>query len=423
MVDKQISVFKAFILQASSSAFIKLLAVFLIPVTIRYLPPEAFGLFALFNSFIALLALLIAGGLRQVFWVDFFAHPPAARREWVNDSLFIYTIVTAPLLLVLYVAAPCINEYLFMGKATNAMIGVTLINCFSLFYVELLYQMLVYQQQLLHNFYSQLLNAVIMIGSSLLFLVHGYGVLGLLAAQMLGNIAVCGYGLYRYIEKKMGAHISLVRATQRARRFLQEGYAATPSIIGMWLLGSLSRLTIAYYSLEAAGTYALVEMIATVFQLLIIRPLQVVYVPALLQKFFARDADIRAIDARNKQIMWYTMGSLLLASYCCYFLGKSVAVWILPPSYAPAIPLSMYMAFSQVIAVGSVFAVVYIQYCKVTFFITTALAVVAVLNVALTMLWLPLYGLVGALYALIVSSAVYFGAALLYDAYLMRNKA
>jgi len=421
MVNKLSKLAYNFLLQAASSALIKILTLLLIPVSIRFLKPEDFGLFSLFNSFIAILSLIIAGGLRQVFWVDFFKQPIAERRHQVNDSIIIYLFATVPLLAILYKFSPAINNILFMAQATSGMIIVTLLSCFLIFFVELIYQFCIHQQRIAQSLFCQLLNASVMMMSSLFLLWYGYAVFGLLLAQLLGNAAVCCYGFYLYVQKNMRASLSVRRASTIARRYLYEGYTATPALVCMWLLGSVSRLTIAYYSLATAGEYAMVEMIATIFQLLIIRPLQATYLPVLVEQFSAPAANVQQVDQHNKKIMWLVMVCLMVVSVVSYMMFRPLVYWLLPASYHAAVPLSLYMGAAQIIAVGTVFALGYIQFRKKSLWVTVALVVSSVLNFALTALLLPRYGLVGALGGLIVSSGAYFVGVLWYNQILHRK--
>lgn len=406
---------KNLLVQVSGSVCVKGMSLLLVPLSTRFLLPADFGLFSLFNSFITITSVLVAVGLRQVFWLEFCRKTPLDRRHMVNDIMLIYCCIAVPLLGLFFFQAEALNRYIFMGYGTTSMIAVSLMSCFFVFFVELLYQVLIYQQRVAWALFLQAASMATILMSAALLLSAGCGVLGLLLAQLMGSVVVCLYGVYAYMHRALHTNVSFERARASARVYLKEGLPFVPSLLSMWVISSSTRWILAYYSLAAVGIYSVVDMVATVFQLLFIRPLQQIYAPALFQEFVHAGPCIDLVDQHNKQLMWLTMGVLSVLTGIGYWLLKPFALWLLPPVYAPAIPLSLLMAAAQILLVGAAFAVCYIQFRKRMMYVSCMLVVSALINAGLAWLLVPSWQVTGALIAFLCSVAVYFGLVLWYN--------
>jgi O-antigen/teichoic acid export membrane protein len=406
---------KNLLLQASGSLCVKGISLLLVPISTRFLMPEDFGLYALYNSFISIVAVFIALGLRQVFWLEFCRKQPYERRHMLNDMIIIYCCVAAPLLGLFFFYRTFVNNILFMGYGTSLMLAISLLICFLIFFVELLYQVLIYQQRVGQSLFLQAVSVAVTVTTALIFLHAGFKVTGMLLAQLIGSVVVSCYGLYQYYTKDMAQTMSFERVCVTWKQYLKDGLPFVPSLLSMWIISSSTRWLLAYYSLAITGIYAVVEMVATVFQLLFIRPLQTVYAPALFQQFVDAGPCIALVDRHNKQLMWLTMAVLSLLTALGYWLLSPYVLRFLPPAYAAAVPLSLLMAAAQIILVGAAFSICYIQFRKKMLYLSGALLCTAFVNALLCWLLVPWLQAAGALIAFLCAVLVYFIFTLWYN--------
>lgn len=406
---------KNLLLQVSGSLCVKGMSLILLPLSTRFLMPADFGLFSLFNSFITIVSVLIALGLRQVFWLEFCRKTTQERHHMLNDIITLYCLIAVPLLGLFFFNAGTLNRYVFMGYGTRGMIAASLLCCFLIFFVELLYQVLIYQQRVSKSLLLQGLSMATTIACAVLLLYAGFGVLGMLLAQFAGSLVVCLYGLHAYYATRLHNTLSLERVRVTGKQYLKEGLPFVPSLLSMWVIGSSTRWIIAYYSLAAVGIYSVVDMVSTVFMLLFLRPLQQVYAPTLFQEFVQAGPCLVLVDRHNIQLMWFTMAMLSILTGIGYWLLSPYALWLLPAAYAPAVPLSLLMAAAQIILVGASFAVCYIQFRKRMAYVSGVLMLAAAVNALLSWLLVPSLHVTGALIAFLCSVLVYFILVLFYN--------
>lgn len=416
--------FKSFILSASGSLCVKGLALILTPITLHFLTPDEFGLFALCNSFITIMSLIFACGFRQIFWVEYSqAVEHEQRVQCITDVIAIYLLFSLPIVTFLYAHLTQLNRIVFVGQATTVILLLCLANCFFTFFAELVQQIVLYHQRSKLFLAINILSMGVTVIASILFLYGGYGVAGLLLAQIIGIACLCLGGLVIYLQQGMLRTWRWGRVKLLYKRYLFGGLAMMPSLLAMWIISLSTRWVLAYRgSLSQVGIFSVVEMVATVFQILILRPLNTVYAPEMVSKFVTQSEGLRALDTHNKKIMWRSMLALGVVSVLGYFIGKPLAYYILPVNYHAAIPYALMMAFTQILVVGTVFASCLMQYMHKTFFLSSALTFAILVNSALGWYLVPILGVHGAFIALLVASLIYFVVSWGYNRYLHSEK-
>lgn len=394
---------KQLALIAGGATISKLFSVLTVPMLLAYIEPRELGLFALFNSFITVVSVMMAAGLRQFFWIEFFHTDTHERTRMLHETIMAYLLVALPCMVVCVLLWPVWQRFLFMLRATPTMFLLALLNAFFIFFVELLYQVLVYQNRTQLTVYAQVVQSLVTAGATVLFVYQGYGVTGMLAAH------VCGYGViticagYYYIMR--GFFSQRVRVEKLAY-YMKQGVLFVPGLLSVWVGSAVNRWIVALYSFEALGIYALLEMIQTAVQLLLVRPLQMVYVPGLFKHFKEQPALL--VERHNSRRMWQLMGVCALVAACGYTLLRPVVYHVLPGAYHTAVPLVPLMVVAQLLTVGSVFTVAFIQFCKKSFFISCALGASALILGLCAWLLVPRYTTAGAVMALLLSSLFYF---------------
>lgn len=414
-------VVRNFFVYAFGGALGKAVSLALMPVSLYYLAPADFGLFALCNSFIMIVGIIVAFGLRQILWLEFYRKTSQERRAMVNDIIVLYLVLSLPILVLLGISTPWITPILFGAYPHIELIfGITVAHCFFLLFSELFTQVLISQKRTNDVFWITVGSSLVLVVISLGLLIAGVGVLGLLVGQLIAQVSICSVGAVYYHKRRMVQEIQFGRVKTLWKQYLFDGFPFIPSLISVWILNASNRWVLASFcSLTEVGIYATVEMVMTLFQLLLIRPFSQAYVPDFFERCAAQSEN--KIHAHHRRLLWLTLGGLSLLVTLGFFVLRPYVTVLLPVSYRMAVPYMLVMAYSQIVSLGVSFNSCYIQFCKKTYFISGALVATALLNLGFSIVGVQLCGLWGLMGALLCSSLFYFMLTYWYDNYLQRH--
>ena len=426
-------VVRNFLVYAFGGSLGKAVALALMPISWWYLTPADFGLFALCNSFIMIIGIVVAFGLRQILWLEFYHKTSQERRAMVNDIIVLYLALSLPVLGLLGISAPWITPWLFgVYPHIELIFWVTLVHCFFVLFAELFTQVLISQKRTHDMFWITVVSSVVLVIVSLALLTHGVGVLGLLVGQLMSQLFICVIGAWYYHKRRMIHEIEFKRVKILWKQYLFDGFPFIPSLISVWVLNASNRWVLASFcTLTDVGIYATVEMVVTVFQLLLVRPFSQAYVPDFFERCATEQCSTeqcaasagqsQQIHVQHRRLLWTVLGGLTVLVTVGFFALRSYALIILPLAYRAAVPYTLAMAYSQILYVGVAFNSCYIQFCKKTYFISGSLVVTALINLGLSIIGARACGLWGMMGALLFSSIFYFMLTYWYDRYLQRS--
>jgi len=403
------SIIKSFLAYSAGSLVVKTLLWIAVPIALYTVPPAVMGLWSLYNSFIALAAIVAALGLRQVFFIEYYHKNAQERRVMLNEIILLYCAYAVPLFSGLWYLRRMVNYYFFAGKASDILFFSCFFACFISFFTELLYQVLLYSRQ------TKLLIAV-QIGGAALTAVSSIAVLwysadtvvGLVISQIMGLLFVCACGAYLYYTKRVhyAAH-ALTRS--KVYTYIINGLPFVPSVISFWCLSSVNRWLLASYAtLADVGIYSCAEMVSMLFQMLILYPLSGAYLPLIMEQFAQHKNDHTRIDMQNKQYMLMGMSILLFVGTSLFFMGKPLLYMLIPATYSAVIPYLLLVGIGNIFLMGTYFVSCYIQYRKKSFFLAGSLIIAALINTALSSLLVPRYGVGGCIIASTIAYGAYF---------------
>lgn len=405
------SIVKNFILYGIGSALAKALLWIAAPIALYTLPPAIMGLWSLCNSFIALGAIFMALGLRQVFFIEYYHKTSHERRGMINEIIILYISYAIPFCVLLWHFRTLINAYFFAGAASAAIIFGCLFACFLSFFTELLYQVLLYSQNTWLLMGIQLGGASITALSSLWVLLYtNTGVLGLVIAQILGLLIVCLCGCVLYF-KKMVHTARPVLSAKKISRYIIQGIPFIPAVLSFWLLSSINRWLLATYAtLDDVATYACAEMVNMLFQMFILYPLTGAYLPHIFAQFAHAKTkeEYYRVDAKNKRYMWLSMGVLVGIGTLGFYSTRSLLYILVPVAYQSIIPYLLLVGIGNIFLMGTYFASAFIQYSKKTLFLAGSLVLTALCTVLLSSTLVRPYGVGGCIIAVVCAYGFYF---------------
>lgn len=412
------SIAKNFILYSVGTVLVKTLLWIAAPIALYTVSAETMGLWSLCNAFIAIGAVFMALGLRQVFFIEYFHKSPHERRIMINELLMLYTLYAIPIIAVSWLYRGGINTYFFAGAASDTLILLCLSACFLSFFTELLYQVLLYSRKMQVLLSVQICSACITaIGSLISIYWCKVVVLGLLVSQLSGLLFVVIIAFFLYIKKNtflFYAPLSLAKV----RFYFFQGLPFIPSVLSFWVLSSANRWLLATYAeLQEVGIYSAAEMVSMLFQMVVLYPLSGAYLPVIMEKFSQNKNEHFAIDMQNKKYMYSAMILLIIGGIALFFTIKSWLYRILPTSYQSVIPYLIYVGIGNVFLMGTYFASCYIQYRKKTIFLSASLCTSALMAISISY-FLVSWGAAGCIIASLCAYIFYFALTLLYNNWL-----
>ncbi len=419
----QSTIVKHFFIYSFGSLLLRGISIFLAPITMSILAPKDYGIIALANSFVSIVTVFIGLGLRQAFSIEYFHCCNQQRKIMINNMILLYlSFATPPLLFFSFYPSP-INKLIFVGKAPNALILLCLAYSFLYFFVEFFYQQLTYMTQAFKMTLIQTSVALLVIGCNLLFLCwFKWGVLSLMAGQVIGLIIVCIIGFKSYFKKSCHLYLNAQRCLQTCGQYLKLGLPFIPGVLCGWIFSSSDRLILARYAtMHDVGIYSLASVFGQLFQILILIPTSRAYIPAVLKKFAQNKNNPLPVERWNRKNMLISMTGLAFVISIGYLIYKPILYALLPERYQPAIGYIWMILIGYIFLLGEYFASIFIIFKKKATFQATSLILPSILNVALNMLLIPYFNITGCVIATVVSSATYFGIKLGYNFYLQKN--
>jgi O-antigen/teichoic acid export membrane protein len=472
------SILKHFFIYASGSALLKCLSLGLIPLLLRVVSPEEYGILALAMSIAGITSHVLDLGLRQYLLIDYFKRSTTERLRLIIDIIIFYTSISMPILMLLFIISPWLTPGI-IGTSTTLMALCVVTHVFFSFFSELFYQVLRNEQQVL---ILTSVQSVVTLGTMALNITiatrfHA-GALGMLIGYITGlataTIVGCLWLMLR-LKKHMQSNqntaatssqaspasthttsfshthslhanqtspttnnqsspahagptppahtyqaspvfLSISEHCKRGARCLPYSLPLLPTTLLSWVLSSGDKWILALYAtLFDVGIYALGDTVGSAYHLLVLYPLASSYIPYLIQRYAAGHLPIQELERQNKKIMVITLCALTVGSMGAYWLGRPLMYWFLPAHYHPVIPYIPLLLVGYILLTGTYFLSALIQFHNKRRFLAYSLVIPAVVNLALNRLLVPQYKLYGSLYATITAYALYFGGMLWYN--------
>lgn len=412
---------KNFFIFSFGSIMLRGISIIVAPITLNILNPSDYGLLSLFTSFNNIFIALIGLGLRQVFYLEYFHCQEIDRKKMTNAILGIYILIATPITLAFFALYQPLNQVLFCNRASPQLIALSLIYCFIFFFVELFYQHLQYESKALELTLLQTGIALISITLNIIFLYWMHlGVAGMLLGSTSAGFLAFSFASYYYSKAEYFDAFNLKQSMRLASQYLSLGLPFIPGVLFAWILSSGDKWVLAHYgTLHDVGIYAIADAFSQLFYVVILYPLSGSYLPWLFKQFAQNKAALKALEERNKKIMYTSMLGIAFAITSCYTLGKPILYWIIPAKYHESILYIWLILMGNVFWMGTYFASALIQYHKKSSFLGLAICLPALLNIGLNIALIPLLGTYGCALATLLAYMAYFGLILGYNHYLL----
>lgn len=413
-------VLKNFFMYSGGALLVRGSSAFTAPITMSILSPEHYGLLALLNSFVSIACVICGLGLRQALFLEYFHCSSEQKQESIINILKLYLLCATPLLVIGFLFRGHINQWYFSNQSSTGLIVLCLCLIFAYFFSELIYQILQYENKSLLLTSLQIGFTTLVITTTIVLLWYGnYGVASLIIGQLAGVIVVSGIGIW-YSLRCITTNLRVCQLP--TAKYLAQGLPFVPGMLLAWALAAGDRVLLArYLTLHDVGIYSVADLFGQLFYMTILIPFSNAYQPYLMKKFAENHHSLMDVERWNRKIMWLFLPGVTLLFSLGYLTTKPIVYRFLPPSYQEAIPYLWLILFGYLLSVASYFPAALIQFRKKTTFLASAICIPALLNVALNIMLIPHYHIMGCVFATIISYGSYFVLMLFYNQYVSRS--
>jgi O-antigen/teichoic acid export membrane protein len=377
----------------------RILAVLLLPLYTRYLTPSDLGAVGVLTALSVVLVIIFRAGIPSAFFRFYFDSPERERRLMVLRTSFWFTMTMATLGLVVGVvfAAPIASALNVHGHPN--LVRAAFVGIWAQMNYEQLTSLFRLEQQPVRFLIASIVNILVTIGATIVLVVHFHeGALGVLVGNFIGTLVVyLGLLAYRRDQLALGFDRSLLRAMNRF------GVPLVPTGLMLWVINFSDRFfVIRIWGRHEAGLYELGIRIASA-NVLLLTAFRTAW-PA-----FAYSIE----DDREARRVYGFVLTYLIAVACWI----SLLLGLLAPWLVHVLATPRFYAGSRVVAPMSFAAAAFAGYIVVsigvgrvrrTQFNWVVSGAAAIANVALNLILIPPYGMMGAAISTVVAYTMLF---------------
>jgi O-antigen/teichoic acid export membrane protein len=367
----------------------KFIAVLLLPVYTRYIPPAGYGVVELLANGVILISILVRFGMIESFLRFYFSDDDVDRRDALARRAVIFLLVSTTVVSLALAAAAEPLSKLILGYRDPTIFRIAVLGLWSFTNLELAYALLRVEERLRTYATASLINVGLTIGASLALVVGlGQGARGLLLGNY-GASTVVLLGLWWTMrDRLLPRHHAGVEAHGLLLRF---GLPTVPAEASVYALSIVDRYYIYHdRSPKLAGLYSIAVKLAGAVAF-IVRAFQYAWPPLA---YSVRD-DAEAARLYGLVTTYYLLVSGLVVAGLA-LLGRWVLRLLAAPAYYGAYKALPWVALGWALyGLWVVFLVIAGRANVTTRNFPAALAGLAA-NVFLLLVLVPSLGIAGA---------------------------
>ena len=378
----------------------RVLAILLLPLYTRYLTPADYGAVETLLALTAVLVTLLRGGIQSAFFRFWFDSPEREHRLVVLRTSFWYTITasTAGLLAGWALAGP-ISELLFDTTDRTWLVRATFVLLWAQMNYEQMTAVFRVEERSVAFVVASLANLAITVSATVLFVVVlEWGATGLVAGNFTGTLCVY-VALLAYRHEQLGLQFdrSLYREMEKF------GLPLVPSALFLWTTNFSDRFFLVKLAGAAeVGLYSIGVRLASAIVLLL---------TAFRMAWPAFAYSIED-DREARRTYGFVLTYLLfIACWAALALGL-LAPWLVrlltTPEFYEGSRVVAPLAFASALYAGYVVVAIGIGRARRTQFNWVVTGAGALVNVALNLILIPPYGMMGAAVATIAAYGTMF---------------
>jgi O-antigen/teichoic acid export membrane protein len=378
----------------------RILAVLLLPLYTRYLSPSDYGQVETLVALTAVLTIVLRLGISSAFFRFWFDATTAPQRLTVLRTSFWFTMSMATIgLALLVVLAEPVSVLLFDEGGAAELVAASGVALWAAMNYEQLTSVFRVEQRPTAFVAASVANVLVTIGATvLLVVVLEQGPLGVIVGNFTGTLAVY-FALLAYRREQLGLELSrpLLREMNRF------GLPLMPSALFLWVTNFSDRFFLVSLADAAeVGLYSVGVRIASAMVLLL---------TAFRMAWPAFAFSIEDESEAKRTYAFVLTYLVTLASWVAVslaLLSPWLVDWLAAPSFAESSRVVGPLAFAAVALAGYIVVVIGIGRTKRTQFNWVVTGAGAAVNVALNLVLIPPYGMMGAAVATIAAFTTMF---------------
>ncbi len=375
----------------------RILAVLLLPVYTRYLSPADYGTVETLIALTTVLVITLRLGISNAFIRFYFDSPDPVERRRVLRTSFWFTMGMATLGLALGLLFSREISSVLFGSADEAeIVAAAFVGLWAQMNYEQLTALFRVEERSVAFVTASLANIAITIAATLLLVVElDQGPLGVIVGGFTGTLVVY-VALLGYRREQLGLQFD----RELLRRMNRFGLPLVPSALFLWVTNFSDRFFLLKLAdAEEVGLYSIGVRIASAMVLILtaFRMSWPAFAYSIEDDDEARHTYAFVLTYVVLVTTWVATGLALLSPW--------IVDWIAAPAFSSSSRVVGPLAFAVVIFSAFVVVVVAVGRARRMQFNWVVSAVAAAVNVAVNLLLIPRYGMMGSAVALIAAYA------------------
>jgi O-antigen/teichoic acid export membrane protein len=378
----------------------RILAVLLLPLYTRYLSPSDYGKVETLIALTTVIGIVLRMGISSAFFRFYFDSPEPERRRLVLRTSFWFTMTMATIgMLIGFALSPEISSVLF-GTADDAdLVAAAFVGLWCGMNYEQLTSLFRVEERSVAFVSASLANILLTIGATL-FLVVGLdaGPVGVIVGNFTGTLLVY-VALVGYRREQLGLQFDrgLLREMNRF------GIPLVPTALFLWTTNFSDRLFLVKLSgTEEVGLYSVGVRIASAMVLLL-TAFRLAW-PAFAYSI----EDDREARRTYAFVLTYLVLFTTWVATALTLLSPWIVDWLAAPTFESASRVVGPLAFAAVAFGGYIVVAIGVGRARRTQFNWVVTGAAAVVNIALNLILIPPYGMMGAAVATIAAYGTMF---------------
>jgi O-antigen/teichoic acid export membrane protein len=378
----------------------RILAVLLLPLYTRFLTPSDYGKVETLIALTTVIGIVLRMGIHSAFFRFYFdSKEHADRRRVVRTSFwFTMTMATAGLAAGLLLAAP-LADLLFGSTDDAELVMAAFVGLWAGMNYEQLTSLFRVEERSVAFVTASLANIFLTIGATLLLVVAlDKGPIGVIVGNFTGTLIVYA-ALVGYRREQLGLEFDrgLLREMNRF------GIPLVPTALFLWVTNFSDRLFLVQLAdTTEVGLYSVGVRIASALVLLLtaFRLAWPAFAYSIEEEREAKRTYAFVLTYLVALTTWVATGLALLSPW--------VVDWIAAPAFAESSRVVGPLAFSTVAFAAYIVVAIGVGRAKRTQFNWVVTGAAALVNVALNLLLIPSYGMMGAAIATVAAYSTMF---------------
>lgn len=378
-------------------SFTAISSILLVPLYTRFLSPADYGVYSLIGIIFSLLLFLYDFGMINAIFRWYYQYAPdevALRRKVINTALIFLFVLAMFFTFILWNGAGLLSQVLLGGREFVWLIRLMLLGVFlqALTWVPL--SLLRIKERVLKFTAITVSGAILMIAVNYLLLYAGRGLRGIYEAYIAAYLFMV-LALFFITRQEYAMDFSF----KELKGMLKFGLPYISVLFFSWVIDFSDRYLLARLSsLEQVGLYSVGYRIGQAMYL-VIKTFIVAWAPLMLS--LSQEYGGSAQKVFGKIFTYFIFSILSIFLVVSIFSREIIQIFTSPPYYESARVIP-WIAFSYVLNGVYVFMLCSLIVAKNIYLQPVILCIAAGINIALNILFIPRFGMMGSAGATVV---------------------